>query len=451
MLRKILICLTVAYAAYLFALTIICFYNFQSEAIDVSYYTQAVQQFSQFKMARIWDDPKRFVWGDHFDPILLVFVPIYWLIKSPYALVVSQVLLVLSGVIPLYLAAKRKLKNFYLALSLVWSYLLFGGLQFGYMYGFHPIVFAPFFLFWLYYFFTKNMRRAYYIFLFLSLCVKEEIAFTMIFFGIYIFLFKKKVKIGLITIITSVLWVFLCFKIIFPHFSISGFLHFGQYGGSLTRFLTNPMEIIDRLSAPDYKLETFLVSYGAFAFLPLLYPPAFVITVPAILEKLLSSNIAALNGFHYSAVITAVILIASIESLVVLLKYKKIRLVAKPIFLTIAILAAAIYFHFSYGYKPFYQPSLHADLIYKTVAAIPENASISAQYQIAARISRPTGKILPSPRFPEKSDYVIIDLKMPVVLTKVETMNSYIQTLIKSREYKLIFQKDGLLVFKKIN
>ncbi len=456
--KKILILATIGYVLYLFILTLLRFYNFQSEAIDVSYYRVALDQFSHFQLAHIWDDPKRFVWGDHFEPILLFLVPVYWLIKSSYVLIVSQALLVLMATIPLYLAAKVKLKNFYLSLSLVWAYLLFGGLQFGYMYGFHPIIFAPFFLFWMYYFFVKKNWRMYFIFLFLSLFIKEEVSLTMIFFGIYIILtslsFRRApsvvegrkpesylFKVGLVTVIISIFWAFLCFKIIFPYFNSGvGFGHWGQYAGANLKTLI----------IPAYKIETFLVSYGAFAFLPLLFPPAFIITIPAILEKLLSNNIAGLNGFHYSAVIAAVVLFAGIESLSVILRVKKVGIAGRPIFWTIIILFIALFFHFMYGYNPFYQPSLHADLIYKTISTIPKNASVSAQYQIAARVSRPYGQILPAPCFPENADYVIFDLKMPLVLATMDMMNRYVDELAKNKKYEIIAREDGVIVWKSV-
>lgn len=442
MLKKILIGITIVYGIYLFILALLRFYNFQSEAIDVSYYRVALDQFSHFQLAHIWDDPKRFVWGDHFEPILLFLIPIYWFVKSPYVLIVSQVLIVLAAAIPLFLVGKIKIKNFYLALALVWSYLLFGGLQFGYMYGFHPILFAPFFLFWTYYFFVKKNWRMYFIFLFLSLFVKEEISLTMIFSGIYLLLFKKKIKIGLATIAISTIWAFLCFKIIFPYLNPGiGFGHWGQYTSANLKTLITPA----------YKIETFLVSYGAFAFLPLLFPPAFIITIPAILEKLLSNNIAGLNGFHYSAVITVVVLIASIESLTVLSKQKKIGVAARPVFWTVIIIFTAFFFHLMYGYKPFYQPSPHVKLIYKTIFMIPKDASISAQYQIASRISRPYGRILPAPRFPENADYVVLDTKMPLVLTTAEMMEKYVvEELVGSKKYKLIAQQDGIIVWRRL-
>jgi uncharacterized membrane protein len=492
MIKKIFLFVVVVCSVYLFFLCLSRFYNFRSEAIDVSYYRVAVDQLRKFQIPRIWDEPNRFVWGDHFEPIIFLFVPFNLLFKSPYVLIVGQAFFVLLAAIPLFLSAKHLLKNFYLAIALIIAYLFFGGLEMGYMYGFHPILLSPFFLFWLYYFFLKKNWRGYFIFIFLSLFVKEEISFTLIFFGIYqlfstlvdlpchcedpspklvrgtrqSILFKittrllrrftprkdkvarRKIKISMVTILISLLWSLLCFKIIFPHFSPTGFLHFGQYGGSLINFVTNPSLLISTLASPDYKFETFLVSYGSFAFLPLVYPPTFIITIPAILEKLLSSGIAGMNGFHYSAVITAVILIASIESLNVILKQKQIGIINRSGFWIEMILLAAVWSHLFYGYQPFYPPSSHTKLIYEIISKIPENKSISASYQIAARISRPLGKILPLPRFPETSDYIVIDSKMPLVITGQEAMKKYAKAISGNKNYKVERSEDGIIVWK---
>lgn len=450
--KKLCILLVIAYCLYLFVLTLTRFYNFQSEAIDVSYYRVTVDELSRFQIPRIWDDKQVFVWGDHFEPILFFLVPLYWIFKSPHVLIVFQVALVLLAAIPLFLVAKEKLKNFYLSISLVVAYLLFGGLEFGYMYGLHPILFAPFFLFWLHYFYVKKNWKLYFVFLFLSLFVKEEISLTLIFFGIYILLFKKNIRVGLPTIIISFLWAFLCFKIIFPTFNLGvGFRHLGQYGGSVINFVKNPGLFFSTLASPDYKLNTFIVSYGAFAFLPLVYPPAFLITIPAILEKLLSNNIAGMNGFHYSAVIISVVAIASVESLGIYLKIKnpKFKIFANPIFWTIIIFIFALYFHFADGYKPFYEESLHVDLIYKTLSEIPASSSISAQYQIAARITRPYGEIFPAPYYPVTADYIVVDLKMPLVLTTSDAMNKFLNSVNQNKNYVLIVKNDGILVWRK--
>jgi uncharacterized membrane protein len=461
MIKKICLFLVILYGTYLFFLCLQRFYNFQSEAIDVSYYRVAIDQLSKFQTPRIWDEPNRFVWGDHFEPIIFLFIPLYLIFKSPLVLIVGQAVFVLFASIPLFLSAKHLLKNFYLSLSLVVAYLLFGGLEMGYMYGFHPIMLSPFFLLWLYYFFLKKNWRWYFIFLFLSLFVKEEISFTLIFFGIYIifstlsssrtrgsYLLRQKVAIGISTILISLLWSFFCFKIIFPAFSPTGFLHFGQYGGSLINFVKNPALFINTLASPDYKFETFLVSYGSFAFLPLAFPPSFIITIPAILEKLLSSGIAGMNGFHYSAVITAVVLIASVESLRVILNQKKIRLINRPIFWTVVILLCSFWSHLIYGYHPFYPESVRSKLIYGTISKIPKSKSISANYQIAARINRPIGKILPLPQAHETADYVIFDSKMPLVITYQKAIQKYINAINSNKNYKVERSEDGIFVWK---
>lgn len=454
------------YAVYLVYMAFIRYCNFSSELIDLSYYHSVVRQYSQFLFPRIWDIPSRYVWGDHFEPILFIFVPLYFLVKNPSLLFFLQSVLVVSGIIPLYLIVLNNFKNKFLAISFAFSYLLFGGLQMGYAYGFHPIVLLPPFLFWAYYFLEKGKINLYFIFVFLSLAVKEEVSFIMIFFGLFILLVKRQIKIAILTILAGLLWYILCFHFIFPRFNGGGFGHWGQYGemgtnGVLTMFkyfLTKPLSFLNILTTPYDKIETFFHIFGSFSFLPLFYPPTLLLIIPSLLEKLLSSNIAQFNGFHYSAAITAAVVIANIESLkFILRRFKKNRILGKSGFWAWQILYVSFFANIFFGYPPLALPFIRKDIsipsdhlekIYKVIDLLPQKASISAQYQIAAHIDRPYGKILPAPRQNENSDLVVLDTKLPLVLSTSDQYLEYVSDLEK-KGYKIISAEDGIYIFKK--
>lgn len=449
------------YSLYLIFVTVVRYYNFSSEVIDLSYYHIAVWQLSEFHIPRIWDVPSRFIWDDHFEPILLFFVPVYWIVKNAVVLFFLQSAIVISGVIPICLIAKEKFKDKYIGISLSFAYLFFGGLQMGYGYGFHPIVLFPPFFFWTYYFLEKKNIRFYFLFLFLTFLIKEEIAFTVLSFGLYILLFKKQRKVALLTIAMGIAWYVLCFNIIFPYFSGGkGFGHLGQYGelgangilGLVKNIFFKPQLFFTTLITPSDKIDTFFHSFGSFGFLPFLTPQTFVFILPSLLEKMLSSNIARLNGFHYSAVITGVIVIASIESLARIAKGTSACYWSVFIFF-VAFMANMFY---GYGYFSFSTVNMqisfpdHVKSVYKIISFLPSDASVSAQYQIAPHIVRPYGKILPAPRLNEDSDFVLLDLHIPLVLTTVENFRSYFDGLVGNKKYKLIYKNDSVFLFKKL-
>lgn len=459
----------VLHALYLIFITLARYYNLNSEVIDLSYYHITTWQLSEFHLPRIWDIPSRLVWGDHFEPILFLFVPFYWIIKDAVLLFFVQAIVVVSGIIPIYLITKEKLKNQFLGISLSFAYLFFGGLQMGYGYGFHPILFFPTLFFWTYYFLQKKKRGLYIFFLFLTLSVKEEVAFIVIAFGIYQFVIKKERKMSLITILMGIGWYILCFNIIFPYFSgEKGFGHLGQYGelgiggisGLIKNIFLNPKLFLTTLITPSDKIDTFFHTLGSFSFLPFLYPPTLLFVLPSLLEKLLSSDIARLNGFHYSAAITGVIVISSIESLSYIFKKNLYRLsfLKNSYFWTVYILYIAIMANLLFGYKYFsffsnkntiFRWPQHIFAVYRIINLLPANASVSAQYQIAPHLRRPFLKILPAPNDNENSDYVILDLHLPLVLSTEQRFKNNLLNLLHNSKYKVIYFEDEVIVFKK--
>ncbi|MDP3983328.1 MAG: DUF2079 domain-containing protein, partial [bacterium] len=208
---KIFSTLLVLYGILLVVATLARYYNMSSESIDVSYYYSAIKQLAVFKVPRIWDIPSRYVWGDHFEPILLLFVPFYWLKPDASILMLIQTATVISGIIPLYKIVLQKFNNRNLALALSFAYLLFGGLQMGYAYGFHPIVLFPTLFFWMYYFFEKKSIAGYLVFLLLTLAIKEEAALILFAFGLYTLIFRHRLGFSLLTLSGSFLWYWLCF------------------------------------------------------------------------------------------------------------------------------------------------------------------------------------------------------------------------------------------------
>lgn len=458
----------VVYALFLLIVTYSRYVSFASEVVDLTYYHSAIWQLSQFQIPHIWDIPQRFVWGDHFEPIILFIVPIYWLIKSAGLLMVIQAGIVISGIIPLYLVITDKLKSRLIGLAIAFSYISFGGLQYGIEYGFHPIMLLPTLFFWMYFFYAKKKIKLYFLFVLLCLFVKEEASFILLFWGFYLVLFKKEKTVGIGTCLASLLWYFLCFQIIFPHFSSGGFGHWGQYGsaegtglmGIIKLLLFKPYLFLNTLITPSYKIDTIFLSFGTFSFLLFLYPQSLILVIPSLLEKLLSSNIAAISGTHCSAAITGVIVIATIESLLSLSRRDYIRRIIPQwnIFFGVLIFYVAFFANTINGYHAYsiYDvgrqktlPDENLLVLNNVISEIPKNASVSTQYQIVPHLYSPFREVKSIPTENETSDYVIVDLLMPPVLTKVKSINENLEVLSKNNNYQLIVNNSRVVVFKK--
>ena len=203
----------ILYAIYILGVTWYMYINFFSQGIDLEYFHQTIWQLSEFKIPYIWGLNQPFfpVWSQHFSPILYLLVPIFWLSHSAGLLLMVQAIAVISGAMPIYLLAKRFLHSKGIGLALSFAYLTFDGLQFGVEYGFHEIMFFPVLFLWSYYFYLCKKTNLYLLFVLLSLLVKEEVAFIMLFWGIYLFIIKRDRLIGSITAAMGICWYFLCF------------------------------------------------------------------------------------------------------------------------------------------------------------------------------------------------------------------------------------------------
>jgi uncharacterized membrane protein len=464
----------VLYGLFLIFMSLLNYDRMVSPSIDIQYFHVELWKLSQFTIPT-------YEWSQHFSPILFFIAPIYWIIKAAGILMFLQAIVFISGIVPIFLISKKYLRSRLVGLSLAFAYLAFGGTQFGIAYGFHEIMFFPTIFLWMYYFYTQKKTKLYILFVILSLFVKEEVSFIMIFWGIYLLLIKKDKVLGTVTSVFGVLWCVLCFQIIFPAFNPQGgFIYWGQYDQSLgsgflglVKFIIfKPLAFLKDLITPSFKIDTFFQSFGSFGFLLFLFPPSFIIVLPSLFEKLLSNNIAAMNGTHYSAALTGVTLVATMESLCAIFKNKYFpkHITDMHLFMGILIFYLAFFFNMLYGYYAFSLiPSVHRTgypvgnviidpsdenltLLYKIIDQIPKGASISAQYQIIPHINKPYALIHNIPNPSEDSDYVLFDTQLPPpVLTDTQTINDYLGGLGRNKNYKLVVNYLGIGVYKKIN
>ncbi len=128
----------------------------------------------------------------HAEPIFFLLAPLYALWQHPKMLLLLQSIILGLGALPVFLIAYEKLKNTLASLMISLSYLLLPALYQGNIFDFHPLVLAPTFILFAFYFLIKNKNGVSFIFFLLAMMCREEIAFMVFFFGLYIFFFHKK-------------------------------------------------------------------------------------------------------------------------------------------------------------------------------------------------------------------------------------------------------------------
>ena len=97
-----------AYALVFSFVTVTRHYTFQTHALDLGYYVQLVWNLAGNRGARV-SLPEMHAWGDHLSPIMYLFVPAFWLIPGPVALLVAQSAALGLGALPVFAIARRRL------------------------------------------------------------------------------------------------------------------------------------------------------------------------------------------------------------------------------------------------------------------------------------------------------------------------------------------------------
>src|SRR5207237_286448 len=124
------IVMTVAAAAGFSAISLFRYVHCAANGFDLGIQDQTVWGYSRLEMIpnTVLGVPN--LLGDHFNPILMLLAPLYWLWPSAATLLVAQaVLLALAG-IPIYLWAGRRVGHV-AGLAFLGSYLLFWGVLAG--------------------------------------------------------------------------------------------------------------------------------------------------------------------------------------------------------------------------------------------------------------------------------------------------------------------------------
>lgn len=248
----------------------------------------------------------------HFDPLMIIFSPFYWLFPHAETLLVGQTLFLASGAIPVYLLAAhvfKKVKSIspnFIGIFFAFLYLNYFPLQKTNIFDFHAVALVTSLLLWAFYFIETGRYRYAIPLLLLSLFGKENTALVVFMIGLYIALVKKNRGVGFgLSAICIAFFLFIIGYVI-PS-SRAGQLHFAE-----SYFTTDIAENLRRLFSEDRFKYVFQL-LKPLGFLPLLSPLYLILAAPEWAINLLSSNNNMRDlQYHYSALLTPFLIISSI-------------------------------------------------------------------------------------------------------------------------------------------
>jgi uncharacterized membrane protein len=197
--------------------------------------------------------------GQHFNPIFVLFMPVYALFPCNETLIFIQVALVTGAGLVLYALARHYLQPM-LAAMITISFYCTSTVNGPTMANFHDICAAPLLLFAVLWAMEKRHWALFLLFSILFLGVRQDVGISLFSIGIYMIVSRRFPRMGIITCLLSVGYILLVTQGIMPLFSADVARRmtterFGQFTGgkeaSATEMLlaiaTNPMLLLGEL------------------------------------------------------------------------------------------------------------------------------------------------------------------------------------------------------------
>lgn len=259
----------------------------------------------------------------HFEPIILPLSLLYVFHADPHILLVFQTLALVSGALPVFLLTRRYLPEWPIVAALMaTAYLLAPALLGLNIFDFHPLSLATPLL--LYAMLALTYKRYVW---FLVACVlaascKEDIPLVIALFGVLLIWKYKLPRLGITLIIGGLLWSFLAFKVIIPHFypGVQANNYWYRYealgsspGAAIANLLIHPWLLFTTFFTLDrlFYLAGLIRSVG---FISLLAPEWLLPALPILAENLLSTDPLLYSGvYHYNAAIIPFVMLAAIH------------------------------------------------------------------------------------------------------------------------------------------
>ena len=405
--------------------------------------------------------------GSHFDPILAVLAPLWLVWASPDMLMAVQALAVALGALPVFWLARKHLGSQRAGLGFAIAYLLYPATQWLTLNEFHPVAFACPLLLLAFWYLDEDRLVPFAVFALLAIASKEEIGLVVAGFGIWYLFARRKRRAGLAILVAGIAASAIAVEVIVPHFSGSSSAFYSRYsdiggspGGILKTAFTHPIKFLGTAFAKsnlDY-LGHLLLPLGLLCFLS---PLVLLAALPEAALNVLSKNpYQASVYFHYTAGLIPPLMIAGVFGAARLARQRpRVKPLLGPGVVVLAVLSnfwlGAIPVWASLPGGSDYQKNAthvtaHDRITAEAVAMIPGHAVVSATNSLGAHLSA-RRRILSFPRISDAT-WVAVDETNGSYLdgTGPLPMETDVMVLRRDPGWQLVFEQDGVLVFRRV-
>ena len=463
-------------------------YNFRTAALDLGMFNHALHSFSQGKMNYFTLDlsgnsPNYF--ADHFSPLTLLYIPLYYIFGS-WTLLIVQIVSILFGAFGCYKIVRYRIPEmrypFLILIFFLGQWAIFSALAFD----FHNNVVAAMFVPWFFYFLLQKKRIPALVFFVLILIAKENMALWLFFIlagfmlrkGIRSFTehFKAYLKFEIPLMLIAMIYFYVVVSVIMPSVSqgeaVNQIARFGRLGSSLSEIifyvLSHPIEtfkllFLSQLEDPvsfGIKKELHLVVLFSGGIALLLRPAYLLMLVPIYAQKLFSDNMVmwGINN-QYSIEFTPILSLALID---LFARIKTYKLQYFTLFSFVLLAVSTNFYTLKSRVSVWYDSTtsdvtkaahyqsggLNRSYIHTVLKKIPNDIPLSASACLAPHLVK-RDKLYHFPIIKDTEMIVLIKSLRSTYPLSPEEQERTIQDLISSGTFEVIHDKNDLLILKK--
>ena len=463
--RALLLAGAAAWITGFAALSVLRQLAFATGRFDLGNMVQAVWSTAHGDALRVTD-----VHGDqvsrlaaHVDPILVVFAPLWWVWPSADLLLVAQAIAVGLGAFPVFWLARKHLDSPRAGLGFALAYLLYPATGWLTLNEFHPVALATPLLLYAFWFLDEERLLPFALCAITAAACKEEIPFVIAGFGIWYAVTHRQWLAGGAIVLTGIAWAAVATTVVIPHFnhgqSSDFYARYSEVGGSPGGIVKTAFTHPGRLARAAFTLRDlhYMLQLGwPLAFLFLLSPLVLVAALPELAINLLSAVPTQTSiHFHYTAGLIPPLVIGAV------LGAK--RLGRRALAVAPAIVAVTLVGNYRLGPIPVWRDvpggqkfqttagkvTTHDRIAAHALKLIPPGAVVSATNSLGAHLSA-RARILSFP-ITDDATWIAADETQPGYADRFAPLQTAEQLawLRASAEWKLVFENDGVLVFRR--
>lgn len=401
------IVLIVAYIVWFIYLNLKMYYSYGEPPFDLAVFDQGMWLISHFHVPFV-TIMGRNIFGDHASFVLYLFAPLYRLFPEPQGLLVLQTLLLAGPAIPIYLLARKYIRNTYIATALVATYLFSPLIQQGNLDQFHPEAFQVLFISLAIYAAIESRKVFLVVMVVLCLMVKEDAALFVVPLGAWIAMRRDR-RLGVSIIAGAVLWAMVDNWILIPWILgtssfYGGYIPFGGVSGLIGTLFQRPGELLSYLGSQGRPF--YLWQLASTVGLSFIFSPEIAFIAIFVVGENIISNFGYMHQilYQYSMALAPILVLGTLYAIA------QQTTVWRRNALTVVALVSALWTGALWGFAPFSTNQVQTNTLPpNSIGALnylekqlPPNAAVAAWYPLISHIDNRTQVyVWPTPFYAE--------------------------------------------------